>query len=227
MRCSRMINKNIQVKVANATVTILKTRGQGVWVKNGFIITAAHCIDFKCDGSMPLGDFFIEEIETIHGKLKVSPWAVEPVNDIAVLGSLDNQIFPDEAMGFDELCKKIKPIPLFLKKLKQFEKFPVYIYTHQKTWLEGEATKWDGEKGSPAIGIETKEQIEGGTSGSPIVNERGELVAIVSNTNLKQSAIDKCQGIASRPHLALPVWISRSIRRGYFEYDQFTPGQGF
>jgi hypothetical protein len=217
-----MISKRIQRHVANATVTILKTGGQGVLIKNGFIVTAAHCIEFKCDGSMVSGDYFIEEIETIHGKFKVSPWAVEPVNDIAILGPLDGQVFPDEELGFEEFCEKVKPIPLFLAKLKQFEKFPIYVYTHKKTWLEGEATKWSPEKDSPSIGIDYKEQIEGGTSGSPIINERGELVGIVSNASIKTPGFDKCKGTAPRPHLALPIWISRSIRRGRFEYDQFT-----
>lgn len=53
---------------------------------------------------MVLGDYFIEEIETLHGKLKVGPLAVEPVQDIAVLVALDDQVFYKEVDMFNEFC---------------------------------------------------------------------------------------------------------------------------
>ena len=92
-----MLRENIYTDVANATVTLLGRGGQGVLVSGNLIITAAHCIDFKCEGQMVLGDYFIEEIKTTQGKLKVAPLAVEPVSDVAVLGSLDDQEFSEEA----------------------------------------------------------------------------------------------------------------------------------
>jgi V8-like Glu-specific endopeptidase len=86
-----MLKKSIQHDVAKATVSLLGQGGQGVLVRNNLILTAAHCINFYCDGRMTLGDYFIEEIKTSEGrKLKVTPYAVEPVSDIVVLGSLDN-----------------------------------------------------------------------------------------------------------------------------------------
>ena len=56
----------------------------------------------------------------------------------------------------------------------------------------------------------TEEQIEGGTSGGPIINDLGQLVGIVSN------ASDLQEGIASDgnfpyPSLALPVWICQRL----------------
>jgi hypothetical protein len=208
-----MISESIRAKVANATVDVLLTdgaRGRGVLVKDNFILTAAHCIEFKCDGSMVLGDYFITEIETRHGRLKVTPFAVEPVHDIAALGSLDNQEFSDEAEQFEEFCRKTKPVPLCLDAFEQFQTFPVYIYTHKKTWMKGEGQDCSSYKDSPAIMVRTDEQIEGGTSGSPIVNERGQLVAIVST--FREGL--PCDGLEPRPHLALPTWISLRIRRG-------------
>ena len=215
-----MISESIKTMVANATVSLLRQGGQGVLVKNSLIVTAAHCIDYKCDGSMVLEDFFIEEIKTLQGKkLKVTPWAVEPVKDIAILGSLDGQSFYDEANEFEEFCEKTKPVSLCFDSLKSSHKFPIYIYTHKKTWIKGEAARYGPNKESPSIGIQANEQIEGGTSGSPIINEQGQLVAIVSNSKVGIPY----DGSAPRPHLALPAWASRSIRRGHVLYDELTP----
>ncbi len=122
---------------------------------------------------MALGDYRIEEIETVQGKLKVGPLVVEPVNDIAVLGSLDDQAFCDEAQAFEDFCEKVKPVRLFLGKLKRGDKFPIYVFTHKRTWIEGEATKWSSQKDSPSIGIDMEENIEGGTSGSLSSTKRG------------------------------------------------------
>lgn len=215
-----MITKEIQKKVENATVKLLGKGGQGVLVRNNMILTAAHCIDWDCRGGMVLGDYRIEEIETVRGKLKVGPLAVEPGTDIAVLGSLDDQAFCDEAEAFEDFCEKVKPIRLFLGKLKRGDKFPIYVFTHKGTWIKGEATKWASQKDSPSIGIDMDENIEGGTSGSPIVNEKGELVSIMSNAG-GSDGITR-HGVGPRPHLALPLWISLSIRKGRFDIDPIT-----
>lgn len=219
-----MLSEKTKALVSNATVGLPRLGGRGVLVKGNLIVTAAHCINFKSDGSLLMIDRFsphsidfVEEIETVGGKLKVVPWAVEPVHDIAVLGPLDGQAFYDEVLGFDRFCKKVKPLTLFLDTLKYYQKFPIFIYTHNKTWTGGEAINWSIEKDHPMINIRTDCDIEGGTSGSPIVNEKGKLVAIVSNAEGFKGNCRK--GTAPRPHLALPLWISRFIRRGDFRYQ--------
>jgi V8-like Glu-specific endopeptidase len=60
------------------------------------------------------------------------------------------------------------------------------------------------------IVIEAKKQIEGGTSGSPIVDDAGELVGVVSNTS---EGAKKCTGQAPIPALTLPVWTLQAIKR--------------
>ena len=91
-----MLQESTYTDVAKATVTLLGKGGQGVLVSGNLIITAAHCIAFRCEGEMVLGDYFIEEIKTCERELKVALLAVEPVSDLAVLGSLDTQAFAKE-----------------------------------------------------------------------------------------------------------------------------------
>ena len=81
-----MVDAFVKAKVAKATVRLTRSGGQGVLVCGNVILTAAHCIGFNLEGGMVLGDFYIEDIETAQGMLKVGPLAVEPISDIAVLG---------------------------------------------------------------------------------------------------------------------------------------------
>jgi hypothetical protein len=206
-----MLQERIYKEVAKATVTLSGKGGQGVLVNNNLIITAAHCINFSCEGEMAFGNDFMEEIKTGERKLKVAPLAVEPVSDIAVLGSLDNQSFSKEAEDFERFCEHTKPVPLCQNDFVLFQKFRVHIYTHKGTWVTGSATQTheDAQK----LGVEADEQIEDGTSGGPIINDSGELVGIVSFFTTISEAQPKSIGSAPRPNLALPVWACREIFR--------------
>ena len=64
-------------------------------------------------------------------------------------------------------------------------------------------------KNAPRISIETEENIESGTSGSPIVNEDGELLGVVSDAG----GIDGMnrEGMVPFPVFALPVWVYQEI----------------
>ncbi len=81
-------------RVIDATVRVDGMLGQGVLVHGGFILTAAHCINWKVDGGLALGDHYVEVVSAKSGKhLSVGVVTADPVSDIAVLGSLDDQEF--------------------------------------------------------------------------------------------------------------------------------------
>jgi hypothetical protein len=52
-------------------------------------------------------------------------------------------------------------------------------------------------------------QVEGGTSGSPVIDDNGLLVGVISHCAENPAA---CNGLMPRPHLALPVWIWNQIK---------------
>ena len=194
--------------VANATVTLLQKGGRGVLVNSNLIITAAHCIDFNCEGGMVLGDNFIEEIKAGEEELKVAPLAVEPVSDIAVLGALDNQTFFQEVDDFERFCERTKPVPLCRSNFERFQEFRVHIYNHKGAWVTGKAMQCTKE--AKELFVDSDEMIEGGTSGGPIINDSGELVGITSN--FSTTCIEHAYtGQTPRPHLALPAWVCRRI----------------
>ena len=155
-----MIEVSKRKVIEQATVTLVNKGGRGI-VTGGLIITAAHCIDFNCDGGMVLGDHYVEDIKTIHGIIKGAPWSVEPLSDIAVVGSLDDQSF-DEAIAFSQFYMKMEPVLLCQGEFEDSHSFPVWIYTHMGTWMKGTATQLYFN--AHMLWVETKEQIRGGTS---------------------------------------------------------------
>jgi hypothetical protein len=198
-----------RAEIEKAIVTVTKKGGQGVLVADNLILTAAHCVNFSCEGEMVLGEWYIEEIETTLGRLKVCPLAIEPVSDIAVLGALDGQTFPDEQEQFENFCMHVKPVSICAQDFELFQEFPVYIHTHERTWIEAKAQLCRREGGM--LWIAASQQIKGGTSGGPVVNAAGELVGVMSNASIITEALPKSTGRIPRPHLTLPVWVWQQI----------------
>jgi len=200
-----MLQEHIKHRIMNATVRLPKG-GCGVLIPGNFILTAAHCVRFTIEGDMALGGFYIEDITTEQGTLQVTPFAIEPVSDVAVLGALDGQTFYKECNQFEGFCENTLPVPLCLRDFEMSKPFTVCVYTHEKRWVQGEAAQWSPE--ATILWVEYEEQIKGGTSGSPVINEEGEIVGVVSFTN---EGAANCNGAAARPNVALPYWVVRRI----------------
>jgi len=198
----------IFTKIENATITIIKSRSQGILVRNQIILTAAHCVNYRLKGEMvlPLQNYFIEEIKTQFGNLKVSPLCIELTKDIAALGTVDDPELYDDLERFNEFCSNTLPIKICRNKLEADKRYKIFIYSHEKKWISGYAKLYFPE--SPMLLLEVDKPIKKGASGSGVINEKGEIIGIVSWTGEK----DLISG-ASRPLLALPVWMCRNIYR--------------
>jgi len=196
--------------VEMATVTIWKEgeSGRGVLVDGNLILTAAHCIDWACEvgGYMAVREHHIVEIRLHDGtKLKTNISAMEPCSDIAVLGRPDTQVLYKEGMEFEEFCEQTTPIQIFRDFSKDKSEFLIHIYTHENKWLTGKAEHFSPDS---RIYYDTKKTVKDGTSGSPIVNDSGELVGIVSTYS------NHLEGFGPVPCLALPVWARIQIEKG-------------
>jgi len=204
-----MLKDHTMKNISKATVCIVKKGGQGVLVGGNLIVTAAHCITFDVEGGMVLGDYFIEEIKTKGRNLRVGPLAVEPVSDIAVLGALDEQAFGKEVDKYKAFCQKTSPVPLCIREFEPFQDIPVYTYTRKKAWVRGRGiitTEY-----ANMFSVETRDEIVPGDSGSPVVNETGELIGVISHAWGQRESKLNYGGSVSFLRFALPVWVLHKI----------------
>ena len=118
----RKSNTGMNIEGALAAVVTVGA-GRGFIVGMGhqrFIITAAHCLPEL----PPPGDIFTEERTYWHllARLNSPPSIlaecvfVDPVADLAVLGSPDNQEFFDEADAFDDLVDSVTALNIAVAK---------------------------------------------------------------------------------------------------------------
>ena len=172
-----------RTRVEQATVQLVERGGRGVLAPGAFILSATHCIPWRGTGVMALGEVYPTEIETPSGvKFRVGVDACDPVADIAALGELDNQEFPDDADRFEEWRGSVKPVPLNYRWIEPEQVEPVFIYTHKREWIAGSVTRFGFDIPYSSVAL-LVERIESGMSGSPVVTADGLLLGIVSNGN--------------------------------------------
>jgi len=205
------IAPEIMDRVARATVRFPRRGGQGVLIRGGLVLTAAHVIEWTHEGCMVLGEDarFLQPIEAGGRKLMAYPLAVEPVADLAILGSPDGQWVPDEAEAFEQFCEATAAVSLTTEEFPIGEPVPAYVLSHTRRWLTGQVTQWRPD-GAAQLTLEVDEGIEGGTSGSPVVTEHGLLLGVVSNAGGTRGEPYR-KGSIPRPHLAAPVWLARQM----------------
>lgn len=200
----------VRERVAAATVRLAKLGGQGVLVPGGYVLTVAHCIEWDAHGAMALGDYFLEPIETRSGaRFRLAPCFADPMSDLAALGEPDSQELSDDCDAFESWRDRTDSIPLATLVFDVGESRPVHVLSHLGTWIEGKITRHGGGPGG-RLGIDAEEPIRGGTSGGPIVDDDGRLVAIVSYSNEVPDG-NACNGLAPVPALALPRWLADAI----------------
>lgn len=205
-----VISPYFAVLVESATVWLKNRGGQGVLVPGGYILTAAHCVEWDTEGGMALGDYHFEPLRTASGASLVgSVCAVEPVADIAVLMAPDGQALRDESEAFEEWSEATAPVPLAERTLKRGDSVGVQVLTHKREWIAGTITRYDfASLPGATICLAAEHHIEAGTSGSPVVNDAGALVGLVSNYT--EDDENHC-GEIPVARLALPKWIVDKI----------------
>ncbi len=199
--------------VEKATVDIIKDGnqyGRGVLIPKNMILTAAHCVTFTNSGLMVLGEYFLEHIQTQTGNIVGSIEMVESVSDLCIIGPPDNQELYKESIKFENFCRDTKPVKICSDKVEAWQKSDIYILNLDRQWIKGTA-EYTCYLNSPMVSVIADAQIEGGASGGPIINDKGQLVGIVSNFQQNINSGDKCGGMMPRPLLALPVWIVKRI----------------
>lgn len=174
-----MLTDEQRKTIEQATVTIFTKEhgtGKGFVVPGGLIITAAHCVDY--DLNLMPGDDLQMTFEGYNGtRFSGVLEFYEPVSDVAVFAAIDAQRNPKLARQFEQFVESITP--LVVVDLPAESKFPVYVFSHERKWITGEGFVYFGNTPSVMF-TRTESPVPCGTSGSPILNSRGEAISLVS-----------------------------------------------
>jgi len=155
---------------------------------------------------MAMGDHSVENISTKSGAhLKVGPIAADPVSDIALLGMLDDQVFFDESIEFQEWTEATPAVPLANITPRFGVPLSVQILTHKSKWIRAKIHRYSPKPPHGCLCIEADDRIQGGTSGGPVVDTSGRLVGVISHS-CEQAIRGKYCGMLPIAHLALPRW---------------------
>jgi hypothetical protein len=126
----------------------------------------------------------------------------DPVSDVAILGSPDNQELFKQAEAYEALTEASPPLPI--ADVLQ-EESRGWLLTLEGQWFRCKL-EYIKELDGPLWVTDTAQPIEGGMSGSPIISDAGAAVGIVALGN--ESGCEDGHG-SINPRLVrdLPGWL--------------------
>lgn len=219
-------------KLISSVVTVGDGRGFVIGHHHHqLIVTAAHCLPHlpprQGYDSTGFGHIFKKLLGPLGKKRTV--WAecffVDPISDIAVLGSPDNQSLFKAADDYEALLESVEPIPIGDGP------------EEGRGWLLSLEGEWFGctvncESSSPVYITHTAQPIKGGMSGSPIILGDGTAIGVLcaSMVTFKNGErVDLMDEIGSaNPRLMrdLPGWlIGQEMKAAYSAWFQAAEGK--
>src|SRR3954447_8525360 len=113
-------------QILAATVWLPKKQGQGGLIQDGYILTAAHNIEWSGGSEMASCNEFWEPVETrTRAKFAAKAVFVDLVSDVAVLCGSDDE---DD---YDKFISEVKPVCFSKSEAELSHNFPVRILTHK------------------------------------------------------------------------------------------------
>jgi len=185
-------------------------------IRRKVVVTASHCLPHP-PAVVSGGDYQLTTYPKLLAPLGEEPsvWAqclfFDPVADVAVLGEPDNQELPDEWDGYHALTRKRKRFPIAAPESGEAYMLALDGVTWKPTTLTVHMT-------IAGNGLSTGETF-GGQSGSPILNAKGQAVALVSVgsetiSNGVRTPMESWNEPQPILKLALPPWLLRATK-GY------------
>jgi hypothetical protein len=213
----------IAEQATRSVITVGDGRGfviESPWRRNRLVVTAAHCLP-----SFPPAHAaaYTEEITypNLLGPLGAEPtvWAecvfVDPIADIALLGSPDDQELYDEAEAYGQLTNdnlddggSEEGSPALLMADAP-ERVRAWVLSLEGKWLECEARHINSPR-APFWLEKAAAPIAGGMSGSPILADDGSAIGVVCVSSSHEGHTSG----GPNPRLAahLPSWLAREVR---------------
>jgi hypothetical protein len=178
-----------------------------VTLRERMIVTAAHCLPslptphpWALDSRSwkllaPLGE---------RPSIVATCRFVDPVADIALLGSPDNQEMYEEAEAYEALTDAATALPIGFLPSKFAAELNGWLLSLDGAWFSCTVNYWsDG-----GLWTNATRAIEGGMSGSPIVADNGAAVGVLSCSNEAEKTEG---GPHARVGAHLPAWVLQRV----------------
>jgi hypothetical protein len=165
--------------------------GTGFLVQGEYIVTAAHCLPrWPAHGRFPGDDWVSVPIAAREGGQRAVALIafIDPVSDLAILadhGSGGELLAVDDRGkaldAFENLLRGVRSLPLRLDDFPPGEAVRVHVYTSSKRWAVGKATLY--HERATSLFAEFPSGLPGGTSGAPVIDDRGRVVGVASSSS--------------------------------------------
>jgi hypothetical protein len=169
----------------SAVVTVGDGRGFVIKHRHDrLVVTAAHCLPRfpPCHGASYLEERTHSELLAPLGD-DLSVWAeclfADPIADIAVLGSPDDQELTEAAEAYEALVESATPLSIADVPAEEFGAFhphPGFLLSLEGSWFPC-IIEYIGD--GPLLISDAAQRIVGGMSGSPILSAEGLAIGVV------------------------------------------------
>ena len=208
--------------------------GQGTLLESGFVLTADACLECKSNSKaincFAEGYEFVQEIVVDGGMLlSTTPWMIDPVSSIALLGPMDADYHPTSAFELNSSINKTEPLPLFFRSMELLP-MPIRIKNIHDEWVDGSVflqSRWPHR-----LRLRVNEKASNLYAGSPVLTMTGELVGVAPRFVEGSKIHLGSEAYMAIAHAALPQWAVGSNYKRYLvhysdEFNQWAPDYSF
>jgi Trypsin-like peptidase domain len=175
------------------------------------VVTAAHCLpELPVAQSSSFGEHtYFNLLAPLGGKPTVTTecWFVDPVSDLAVLGPPDYEILSAQHGAYVELMKSAVALSIAPVLGKPESESPGWLLSLKGKWIRCGVT----HNGGPLYVTDAKEGIIGGMSGSPILDDDGSAIGVLTNSG-GSGEVHTESGPNPRLIYHLPLWLCCEAR---------------